>query len=60
MVQEVNGIRVFVDGFSAQYLDGCHRGLRDVDAGLRLHVHQPECERRVRVREQLHRLKRER
>ena len=35
-----------------------HGRLRDLDAGLRIHLHQPERDRRVRVRQQLHRVDR--
>ena len=54
MVAEVNGVRVFVDGFSAQYLDWHHHRLRDIDAGFRLHLQQSERHRRMRVRQQLY------
>ena len=54
MVAEVNGVRVFVDGFSAQYLTGVTIDYVTLDAGLRLHLQQPERNRRLRLRQQLH------
>ena len=53
-VAEINGVRVFVDGFSAQYLTGHHHRLRELDAGFGVHLQQPERDRRVRVRQQLY------
>jgi iron-sulfur cluster assembly protein len=60
MVQEVNGIRVFVDGFSAQYLSGVTVDYVTSMQGSGFTFTNPNAEWRVRVREQLQRLKRKR
>ena len=46
-----DGFNVFVDPFSVQYLGGMTDDrLRDVDAGLRLHLQEPQCDRWMRLR----------
>jgi iron-sulfur cluster assembly protein len=49
-VVESGGLRVFVDMFSAQYLENVQ-----IDY-FRLHLQQPERQRRMRVRQLVHRL----
>ena len=56
MVHEINGVRVFVDGFSAQYLAGITIDYVTLHAGFGVHVQQPQRDRRLRVRQQLYRL----
>ena len=42
---------MFVDPFSAQYLNGVDHRLCVVDAGLRIHLQEPELHGRLRLRE---------
>jgi iron-sulfur cluster assembly protein len=52
LIVKQGDLRIFVDAFSAQYLNGTeHRDrLRHYHAGFRIHVQQPELDRWMRVR----------
>ena len=60
MVVPANGIRLFIDGFSAPYLDGHYHRLHLNHAGIGVHLQQPQRHRWMRLRRELHRLTRRR
>ncbi len=53
-VLDVNGVKVFVDAFSAQYIGRCRDRLRHEHDGSRLHLPESQGERRLWVRELVH------
>ena len=59
-VVESSGLRVFVDMFSAQYLENVQIDYVNSVMGSGFHLHQPERLWRMRVRQLVHRLSRRR
>ena len=54
VIIDQDGYKVFVDPFSRPVPERRHDRLRHVDAGLRLHLQEPELHRRLRLRQLLH------
>jgi Fe-S cluster assembly iron-binding protein IscA len=55
-ILDEKGVRMFVDMFSAQYLNGVEIDYVSRRHGLRLHVQESERHRQLRVRYFVHRL----